>query len=198
LALIAHSIKVRRSENAVDAYLGQALLILFLLGGLFSVYSLWERAQGEYEMNQIYFLKAYQKWPELLAACDAGESRFYTVDPNAIPINWYRGTAHFSQGKFAEAKQNFEAALDIAPYNQHCWNDLGSCLEKLGQRAEAKDCYLKALEISPMFNDSRLNLGILYYKEGDFITAKNYITSMQDTLRAKPYLEIIEKAQLEN
>ena len=198
LALIYHHAASTRDQNKRDSFLGQILLIVFMLGSSFSVYTLGHRAQGEFEMNQIYFLKAYQKWPELLAACDAGESRFYTLDPNAIPINWYRGTGHFSQGKFAAAKEDFEEALKIAPYSQHCWNDLGSCLEKLGQRKEAKDCYLQALTISPMFNDPRLNLGILYYKDGDFITAKNYFTSMQDSIRAKPYLEIIEQAQSQN
>lgn len=173
----------------------RGLLLLFVVGGLFSGYTLWKRGVGEYEMNQIYFLKAAQKWPAVLQSCDWGESPYYRLDPNAIPINWYRGTAHFSLGQVEAAKADFAAALRIAPFSQHCWNDFGSCLEKLGERKAAKEAYLKALDISPLFDDPRLNLGIIAYKEADYVQALHWVNGLQDSLRAKPYVEAIELAQ---
>lgn len=197
-ALVFFQVSREKRVSTSSAKFPKILLVLCLLASVFAVFSSWKRGVGEYEMNQIYFLKAAQKWPELIDAAQQGGSPFYQLDPNSIPLNWYEGTARFARGEYDLAKSHFEKALQLAPYSQHAWNDLGSTFEKLGKREQAIQCYYKALEISPLFDDPKLNLGILHFKNGDYIQSKDLINQLRDTLRAKPYLQTVEAAIQQN
>ena len=171
-----------------------ALLFFIMLGAVGAIYTSYQRIQGERQMQRVYAYWGAKQWPQLLEACTQAQSPFYSVDPHAVPIDWYRGMGHFSQGRFAKAKTDFERALSIAPYNQYCWNDLGSCWEKLGQRNKAEECYLEALRISPLFDDPLLNLAILSYKRQDYPKALFWLGKMQDQERAKPYEATVKSA----
>ncbi|MEL6637294.1 MAG: O-antigen ligase family protein [Bacteroidota bacterium] len=173
--------------------LGALVLSALLMGGAAT-----QRLRGEAAMLEVYRYKSEGNWPALIRAADRAHSSLYTLDPNAIPVHWYRGIGHFAQGQYATAQADYERALSVAPYSQHCWNDLGSCLEKLGQRPAARQAYQEALRISPLFDDPKVNLAVLGYKDQDYYNALYWLDQMRDSLRAEPYREVIEAALRES
>ncbi len=171
-----------------------AILLLLLAGAMGTLYTASQRWKGEYHMNRVYAAKIQQKWPQLIEEANLAYSRFYTIDPNAVPIHWYRGSGHFSEGQISQARLDYLKALEVAPFSQHSWNDLGSCWEKEGQRDKARKCYLESIRISPLFDDPLLNLAILSYKDQDYPKALYWIDKMSNQERAKPYRGVIEEA----
>jgi tetratricopeptide (TPR) repeat protein len=85
------------------------------------------------------------------------------LDPTSVPIAWYKGVAFFSLEDFTRAKQQFELANTIHPYNIHVMNNLASCYEKLNRHDQAIRYYRKALHYSSGFEEARLNLSAVYY-----------------------------------
>ena len=53
----------------------------------------------------------------------------------------------------------------FSPYHLHTLNNLATCFELKGQRDEAIKYYLKALDISPKFEDASVNLAAIYFNE---------------------------------
>ena len=68
------------------------------------------------------------------------------------------GTVLFSQGRLQEASQEYGAALQIEPRAYLVWHNMGLVYENLGNQARARDAYRRALEIQPLYNDSREGL----------------------------------------
>ncbi len=186
-----HFSRTDATISKVPHYFVLGALLLLSLGG---IYLNSQRVVGERAMKQVYRYKNEGQWPALIKAADQAYSPYYTIDPNAIPVHWYRGIGHFAQGQFQKAQADYEQALQFAPYSQHCWNDLGSCLEKLGQRSKAREAYQEALRISPLFDDPKVNLAVLGYKDQDYYNALYWLDQMRDSTRAQPYREVIQAA----
>lgn len=195
--LLASTAGAGNRQWSMPTSIAKTGLIALLLGIIFSLFSLQSRLRGEYHTNAAYAWRNLGQWDRLLASARQAESPFYTHDPTTIPMAWYEGTARFAQGDVEGAEQAFRRASALSPFNQHVWNDLASCQEKLGRREQAKTYYLEALRISPLFDDPRLNMAIISYKEQDLEKALHYIGGLQDSIRAAPYRKIIEEALLQ-
>lgn len=154
-----------------------------------------KRIGGELNTKNVHILKQQQRWPELIHASDVAYSKLYTVDPTTIPIHWYRGTANFVLGNQELALEDFLKAQKFSPYNQHIQNDLGSCYLKMGLKEKALFHYKEAIRISPLFDDPRVNIGILYYNEGNYTEALDWFNSIQNYELKLKYREIISDKQ---
>lgn len=81
---------------------------------------------------------------------------------------WRRGWIYYQQGSYAEARTDFQSALDLNPrsaYN-HCW--LGDALNRLGETRAALVHYQRALEIEPDHADAYTWVGAWYGDQEDF------------------------------
>ncbi len=64
----------------------------------------------------------------------------------------------------------------IAPHSFYALNDLANAMAKRGYNDEAIRLYQKALELRPEYWDPRYNLGLLYYKIGNFGEAERHLS----------------------
>jgi Flp pilus assembly protein TadD len=60
-----------------------------------------------------------------------------------------KGKALVQDGKYEEALDLFEKALEIDPLNHTLWNQKGIALRSMGRYNEAIECFNKSLELVP-------------------------------------------------
>ena len=104
------------------------------------------------------------------------------------------GNTVYSMGKYEEAIDSFNKALQIDPENSIAWNNKGLAFVKMGDVNEAINCYDNALKINPRDPVFLTNKGNALYKTGDFNKAlecyKSAITLNPDSKKAKKGLEL--------
>jgi len=61
----------------------------------------------------------------------------------------YLGSAYRRLGSYGEAEQNYEAALRLAPENNHAWVGLGLLAQRNGDFRQAADHFSRAVAIQP-------------------------------------------------
>ncbi len=144
------------------------MVILLFIPVCFSFSVSSKRCSGEFHSQKMYFYKNAGNWNQLINEANKATNSCYSIDPMSIPIDWYKGVAFFSEGNSIAAQKHFEQAYLIAPFNIHVLNNLASCYESLNEHDKAEKFYLKALFISPKFDEARLNLSAVYYNEGKF------------------------------
>jgi tetratricopeptide (TPR) repeat protein len=95
--------------------------------------------------------------------------------------------AHFNIGKVfweqqacGDAVIHFRRALEVNPQLSRAWHLLGDCQEQLGQVIQAKESYLRAVElggdadVTPMFR-----LGYVCFQAGDFACARQWFDKVR-------------------
>jgi protein O-mannosyl-transferase len=92
------------------------------------------------------------------------------------------GAALLGQSKVREARQHFQAGIDINPEDPRSLLDIGICDMDLGNAQSAVEHYQAALRVShdPMLRALAFsNLGTIYRTSGDYAAAaENYIASL--------------------
>lgn len=73
------------------------------------------------------------------------------------------GMRFFEQGKYNDAKQAVEKALDYAHDNPAAYNLLGRVYYHLGPPEAAAAAYQKTIDLDPYFIPGYWGLGILHY-----------------------------------
>ena len=105
----------------------------------------------------------------------------------------YLGWAYSLYGKFEEAIEECEIAVELDPEFGNPYNDIGSYMISLGRFDEAISWLEKAIEAEDY--DPRhypyFNLGRIYEKKGDWFTAMKYY---EDALNINPDYEIAKFA----
>ena len=81
---------------------------------------------------------------------------------NAFIGNYNLGNAYYQQGKFDEAKQQFETASELKSANKEelskSYHNLGNTLIKNKKYEESVQAFKQALKLNPKDNDTRYNL----------------------------------------
>ena len=75
------------------------------------------------------------------------------------------GNNFTTAGQYAEAVEEYEAALELDPDNVDVMTNLGVAYYQLGQPSMAIDMYNKAMEIAPEDADIRSNLAASYVQQ---------------------------------
>ena len=76
-----------------------------------------------------------------------------------------KGISYKSLGKYEEAIDCYDKAIEINPFYWNAYCNKGSILHNnMGLYQEAIDCYDKALEINPMFSTAFNNKGIFLFE----------------------------------
>ena len=106
------------------------------------------------------------------------------------PESW--GT-HYNLAVAEIENKNYQPALDeldksllydpAMRKDDQIYNNRGLALQKLGKADEAKRDYIKAIEINPKSLDAIVNLGALYFTEGNYVAAE---TELKKAVELKP------------
>ena len=73
----------------------------------------------------------------LCAGCTGKSADDWTNEADAL----------LEQGRYDEALQAYDKAIELNPQYSEAWNNKGIALDKLGKIAEAQVCYDKAKEL---------------------------------------------------
>jgi tetratricopeptide (TPR) repeat protein len=116
-------------------------------------------------------------WPEIGAAQDATE--FFS-----------KGTEHLRLGELDEALTALTQAINLKSDYAAAYNNRGlTYYEKDMNDTRSRDDYLMAIQLDPTNEEAKNNLGIFYFKQGDYANAKIYYTAALPSSPAqeKPY-----------
>jgi len=67
-----------------------------------------------------------------------------------------------------QAIVSYQKALQVSPDNHDVYNKLGLAFQERGRWNEAKDCFQRALELSPHFPEAEWNLSLVHLLTGNF------------------------------
>jgi len=116
-------------------------------------------------------------WPKIGAAQDAA-------------TYFHKGTEHLREGKLDEALTALTQAINLKPDYAAAYNNRGlTYYEKDMSDTRSRDDYLMAIQLDPTNEEAKNNLGIFYFKQGDYTNAKIYYTAALPSTQAqeKPY-----------
>lgn len=186
-ALIVHRYETIRG-NSLAVPVGKTALVFFVVcSACFSLYVAGTRFVAEKNVYQLQAARTGGYSQEVLKFATDAESWLYQIDSKTIPMQWYKGVAEFSIRRYAESQASFENAYRLTPYNIHAMNNLASCYEVNGSRKKAIALYGKALRISPLFEEARLNLAAVYFNDKQFEKAFETIDSCATTSKDPKY-----------
>jgi YaiO family outer membrane protein len=89
-------------------------------------------------------------------------------------------------GRFSQAAQIASCVLSRYPSDADAWFELGASKSALDQRAEARQAYLRALDLAPTNDDARLGLARLSWWDGDRTAANTWLASISDARKQDP------------
>jgi Flp pilus assembly protein TadD len=104
--------------------------------------------------------QAYQEGSRLLAAQNpraavAALERARDLEPDKGSVREALARAYYRSGRFAEARVEFESAVEIEPVNDYAHFGLGLCLTRAGDRFGARRHLKLALAMRPDHEDYR-------------------------------------------
>jgi TolA-binding protein len=79
-----------------------------------------------------------------------------------------------SDGKYAEAAEQYRQLLDRYKGTPLVWTNLGNAQMQLGQNKDAESSFRKALELEPGFRDALNNLAWLLYQQKRYDEAESF------------------------
>ena len=101
-----------------------------------------------------------------------------------------KGTEHLREGKLDEALTALTQAINLKSDYAAAYNNRGlTYYEKDASDTRSRDDYLMAIQLDPTNEEAKNNLGIFYFKQGDYTNAKIYYTAALPSSQAqeKPY-----------
>ena len=94
--------------------------------------------------------------------------------------------ALIQQGKAREAAQLFQQGLKQDPSNLLLLNALGATSVLQGRSEDARQCFLKALNVNPAFTPARKNLALSYFNSGEYDHATAEFERLTENPEARP------------
>ncbi len=161
LAMYNRAFEVKKSLNYRPFYIFRIFSIIIATASII-VGSI--RFQAETHALKASLARLANRWSDVVDEVDSAESIFYTLDPTGVPVVWNRGIAYFSRNEIDAACADFRRACQYHPFHLHALNNLATCYEMQGKHEQAIEFYRKALKISPRFEDTLLNLSVVYIK----------------------------------
>jgi len=90
----------------------------------------------------------------------------------APPVHVTLGIIYRNTGKYEEAIEEFQKALQLDPENSDAYRELAGAFEKFGRLEEAEAAYKKAIELKPDYWAGHSHLGAYYYYQARYSEAE--------------------------
>lgn len=138
------------------------------------------------------------RWDEAIESCQkALEEVSYDTPERAMTII---GWAYYKKGEPGRALDMLNRALNIKDNLPDTENRIATIYLEEGRLDKAKILLVDLARRVPKFASARLNLGIVYYKERDFVAARREFNAVVDLVDrkseearlARGYLDLIE------
>lgn len=138
------------------------------------------------------------RWDDAIEACQkALEEVTYDTPERAMTI---MGWAYYKKGDTVKALDILKRALNFRENQPDTENRIATIYLEEGRLDKAKVILVDLARRLPDFTGARLNLGIVYYKERDFVAARREFKAVMDLVDrnseearlARGYLDLIE------
>ncbi|MES2781020.1 MAG: O-antigen ligase family protein [Bacteroidota bacterium] len=159
-----------------------------------------QRWRSELQLRKMYKAHAAGNWQKLTVEGTKAQTSYFNMDYYSIPIQWYVGVGYFMQDNLVAAKQSFEVAYQLHPFQVHVLNNYGTCYEKEGNHGKAIELLEESHRLSPTFSDGIINLSGAYFNAGRYDDAYRTITQFkydEQNDRFKTFALAIIKVKLE-
>ncbi len=103
---------------------------------------------------------------------------FAVLGATAAPLDFETGNHFYDQGKFAEAKQNYESLVNNRNFSANLFYNLGNTEFRLGDSGRAILNYERAMVLDPANPEARANLNFVRDKTGAKIPARTWRDSL--------------------
>ncbi len=90
------------------------------------------------------------------------------IEPQSAEDWNNKGFAFSDQGKYDEAVQAFDNAIEIDPRLAEAWNNKGIALYMQGKYDEAMQAFDKAIEANPQYAEAWNNKGYAFFAQGKY------------------------------
>ena len=137
--------------------------ILLSMISFFTIIVFWIRLQSEIAAKDMMVSRVKQNFARVIRSANTVNQYFYPVEINTTSIEWYIGMANFYSRNMSEALIHFQKAYEITPFHLRTLNDLATTYEQNGQLDKAIQFYTKSIQISPSFDEARLNQIATYF-----------------------------------
>ena len=114
----------------------------------------------------------------------------FTLYDHALAVNdnsWLaydnRGVAYYGQGRYKQAIEDFNRAIEIKPRHEKTYNNRGNAYHALGGYQQAIEDFNRAVEIKPDFPEAYNNRGNVYLSLGNY---KKAIEDINKAIEIKP------------
>ena len=170
--VLSKGIKSTKKKIKIPKYI---IVILLLISTYTTTFS-YSRYQKEIHIrNAISFKVEGNNNLLIKAITEAYDSEYYEMDNTGTPLLWYRGVGYFNLKMLDLALQDFKESYIINPNHVHVLNNLATIYEIKGKHKKAKKYYYKALEVTPTFMETRVNLAAILYNEKKYVEALDVI-----------------------
>lgn len=138
------------------------------------------------------------RWDEAIEACQKALAVVtYDTPERAMTII---GWAYYKKGDSARGLDMLKRALNMRDNQPDTENRIATIYLEEGRLDKAKTILQDLARRAPRFSSARLNLGIVYYKERDFVAARREFKAVVDLVDrqseearlARGYLDLIE------
>jgi O-antigen ligase len=132
-----------------------------------------------------------QDWNTVIAECNKiYDPNLLSLDALSTPLLYYKAEAEFMQQNYDAALHDNLMALRAHPNHFYTLNNTGSAYVKTGNFQDGKVFYKKALAISPNFEESLLNLTVVFFNSKQYDSARMFLyrcDTTQPGSRAESY-----------
>ncbi len=118
-----------------------------------------------------------------LGCADTVQQRVHEYNQDGVEL--------FRKGAYSQARETFQAALNLKPHDANLLYNVGQCSEHLGQAAQAEQAYHDCLVINPNHTECRHALAVLLWQENKRTEAARMIEDWlsHEPQRAAAYVE---------
>ncbi len=109
--------------------------------------------------------------------------------PERAVREYKESLASSEAGNPAEALEHLERAVAMAPEYYDAWIDLGGYYDRAGRHDDAMNAFLKANAVNSRGALAMLNIGTLYYRQGDRERTQGNAGSSQSYAEGRQWLE---------
>ena len=124
---------------------------------------------------QEFSLTRETRWVEMaLAACE----KAVTASPSAAEGHNCLGVAYNGTGRYEQAAEHFQTAMQLKPSDDAAYSGLADSLEHRGQTADAEQVYQKAITLRPNYWAVYNQLGRFYSRYGRYRDAEQMFANV--------------------
>jgi O-antigen ligase len=168
----------RNQKNAKNKFAVYLFILLVLPALTLSV----SRFIAEEHEKSLLQARIDQDWNTVISECNKiYDPRLLSLDALSTPLLYYKAEAEFMQQNYDAALRDNLMALKAHPNHFYTLNNTGSAYIKTGNFQDGKVFYEKALAISPNFEESLLNLTVVFFNSKQYDNARMFLNRCDTT-----------------